>query len=118
MPGEDHEQRLSALEAIVSTSMVTVSASLSEINGKLTTSTEQRTQMIASLAVISSKQQDEKEYRDKCDTERGGMRKDIDKALTYQKYQRHMAAVIAGVVAWAVTDGASFFRRMGGLFSS
>ena len=117
MDTKDSEKRLAQLEAIVTTSVQNISMSISEINGKLTTSTEQRTQMIASLAVITSKQQDEKEYREKCDTERTSMRKDIDKALTYQKYQRHMAAVIAGVVAWCVTDGAAALRRLGAFFS-
>lgn len=102
-----NDGRLSAVESDVKN----IAKGIEDIKGFLYKTSERHTEIIGRLAVIDSKQDDFKEYTEKCELDRSQQEKRITKCENYQANQRSVAMGIAAVVSAAFTGAIEYFRR-------
>lgn len=135
MEKQDHERRISSLEASVQANFGNVALTLNEIKLMIAASAQQRETMITQLAVISTKQEDFNKYQETCEADRQKLATDLATKTTkdnkrfmnlenFQKSQKRTAAGIATIATLILTEGKELFtngskilEKMSGWFS-
>lgn len=108
MTGEDHERRLSTVEA----NYTTLTYSMNEMKGYLGKLFEQQGEMKTSLALIAQNQVGMKEYQTKCDSERKDHDTRIGNCESFQKRLAAYAAVITTIGSLASPQLAKLWTRI------
>ncbi len=117
MNGDDHERRISTVEAIVQANTTNILTVLHEIKGSIAVSNEQRVGMISQLAVIDCKQDAMKIYQEKCDAERKQMGIEIADVKNYQTNQRRNVAGISIMIGLLMQSGGELIKKIGNILT-
>ena len=107
MPGDNHESRLSTVEA----NLTNIARGVEEIKSYLYKGSDRHTEIISRLAVIDSKQNDYAKYQQDCESERGGHDKRLSAVEAYQATQRRTIATLSAVISTIIALGIELFRK-------
>lgn len=101
------EARFATLEA----NAAATAAGISDIKTYLTRRSDQHLEVMQSLAVIKSKQEDFSKYIDECDKERSDLDTRLVVTETNQRNQARNATAIASTLALLFTGAVEWFRK-------
>lgn len=107
MTGDNHENRLSTVEA----NLANIARGVEEIKSYLYKGSDRHTEIISRLAVIDSKQNEYAKYQQDCENDRGGHEKRITAVENYQASQKRLIAALSATVSTVIALGIEAFRR-------